>query len=260
MPSFDSDGIEISYDVEGEGPPILLIHGFASNRRVNWADTGWVSHLKRAGHTVISVDNRGHGESAKLYDPADYGSPVMADDAARLLDHLDIGVCDVMGYSMGARISAFLCLNHGSRVRAAVFAGLGENMIKGVGGAEPIARALEAPSLEDVTEGVPRAFRIFAESTSSDLKALAACMRSSRQKITAEALSGLAHPVLVAVGTSDDIAGPPEPLADVIPNGEALAIPGRDHMRAVGDRVYKNGVQDFLGRVAAGGTGGGAHG
>lgn len=246
MPAFDSNGVEIAYSVEGEGAPILLIHGFASNAKVNWIDTGWSKVLQEAGRMVICVDNRGHGDSEKLYDPAEYSSPIMADDAVRLLDHLGIAQADIMGYSMGARISAFVTMNHGERVRSAVFAGLAENMIKGVGGAEPVAQALEAPSLQDVTEPMPRAFRIFAESTGSDLLALAACMRSSRQKIAAEELADIMVPVLVAVGTEDEVAGRAEPLADAIPGASVLLIPGRDHMRAVGDKTYKEGVLAFL--------------
>lgn len=246
MPVFDSNGVEIAYETTGEGDPILLIHGFASNRRVNWVSTGWTSLLAGAGRQVIAVDNRGHGESEKLRDPAAYGAPVMADDAARLLRHLGVGRADVMGYSMGARITAFLAMNHPALVRSAVFAGLGERMITGVGGAEAIALALEADSVDAVAEPGARAFRLFADATGSDRPALAACMRSSRRKITAEALGGIAVPVLVAVGTEDDIAGPPEPLAAVLRDGRALAIPGRDHMKAVGDKVYKQGVLDFL--------------
>ena len=246
MPVFESDGVEIAYETLGEGEPILLIHGFASNRRVNWVSPGWTSLLTGAGRQVIALDNRGHGESQKLHDPAAYGAPVMAEDAARLLGHLGIGRADVMGYSMGARIAAFLAMNHPSLVRSVVFAGLGERMITGVGGAEAVARALEADSVDEVTEPGPRAFRLFADANGSDRTALAACMRSSRQRITAEALAGIAVPVLVAVGTEDDIAGPPEPLAAVLRHGRALAIPGRDHMKAVGDKVYKQGVLDFL--------------
>ncbi len=108
MASFIHDGIEIDYLDEGAGDPILLIHGFASNRTVDWVDTGWVKLLVADGRRVIAFDNRGHGMSAKLYDQADYGSPVMAEDARRLLDHLSIPQAHVMGFSMGARISAFL--------------------------------------------------------------------------------------------------------------------------------------------------------
>ncbi len=249
MPTFDSDGVEIAYDITGEGEPILLIHGFASNREVNWHQTGWVSHLAGEGRMVITLDNRGHGESEKLYDPEAYRSPMMAEDAARLIRHLGMPQADVMGYSMGARISALVAINHGETVRSVVLAGLGENMIKGLGGSEDIARGLEAPSLADVQEPVPRAFRIFAEATNGDLRALAACMRSSRQIITPAELGLITSPTLVAVGTDDEIAGPPEPLADVIPGARSLPIPGRDHMRAVGDKVYKAGVSEFLADV-----------
>ncbi len=243
---FDSDGVDIAYIDEGEGSPVLLIHGFASNMRANWIDTGWVDLLKKAGHRVIAIDNRGHGESEKLYDVADYGAPVMAEDARRLLDHLGIGKAAVMGYSMGARITAFLSLNHPERVSRAVFGGLGAGMVRGVGAPEPIAEALEAPSLADVTDPGGRMFRRFAEQTGSDLRALAACMRSSRVKITPEQLAGLPMPVLVAVGTDDGIAGNPDELAAMIPNGRAFHIEGRDHMKAVGDRTHKAAVVAFL--------------
>ena len=248
MDFFDSDGVRIAYEVTGEGPPVLLIHGFASNARVNWVDTGWVRTLTAAGHQVITLDNRGHGESEKLYDPAAYGAPVMAEDAARLLAHLNIPKADVMGYSMGARIAAFLTIAHPAKVRRAVFAGLAANMIAGVAGAEEIAQALEAPTMADVPEGRPRNFRFFAEQTRSDRKALAACMRSSRQKITAAELSAITCPVLVVAGEKDDIAGPAEPLIAAIPGAQGLTLAGRNHMNAVGDRTYKEAVVDFLKR------------
>lgn len=246
MNHFDSNGVRIAYDVTGEGPPVLLIHGFASNSRVNWVDTGWVRTLAEAGRQVITLDNRGHGESEKIYDPAAYGAPIMADDAARLLQHLNIPRADVMGYSMGARISAFLTIAHPARVRRAVFAGLAANMIAGVGGAEEIAMALEAPTIEDAAPSQARAFRMFAEMTRSDRKALAACMRSSRQKITAAELSVISCPVLIVAGDKDDIAGPVEPLQAAISGAQSVILEGRNHMNAVGDRTYKQAVLEFL--------------
>lgn len=244
--SFDSDGVEIAFLDEGAGDPVLLIHGFASNATVNWVDTGWVRTLTQAGRRVIAIDNRGHGRSAKLYDPARYGAPVMAEDARRLLDHLGLGRADVMGYSMGARITAFLAMGHAARVRSAIFAGLGINMVRGLAGTGPIAHALEAPSIDDVTNPTARTFRAFAEQTKSDRLALAACIRSSRDPITAEALGRITCPVLVAVGTLDVIGGSASELAALIPGARALDIPDRDHMKAVGDRVYKDGVAAFL--------------
>jgi len=172
----------------------------------------------------------------------------MAEDARRLLDHLGLQRADVMGYSMGARITAFLTMAHPDRVRSAVFAGLGINMVRGMAGTGPIAHALEAESIDQVTNATARTFRAFAEQTKSDLKALAACIRSSRDPITAEALGRITTPVLVAVGTLDVIGGSAKDLAALIPGGEALEIPDRDHMKAVGDRAYKEGVLAFLKR------------
>jgi pimeloyl-ACP methyl ester carboxylesterase len=246
MPSFDSDGVEIAYRDEGEGEPILLIHGFASNVATNWVDPGWVRALTQSGRRVIAYDNRGHGGSEKLYEPEAYGAPAMAEDARRLLDHLRVPVADVLGYSMGARIAAFLVLAHRQRVRSVVIGGLGINMVRGMVGSGPIAKALEAPRIEDVANDTARSFRAFAEQTRSDLKALAACIRGPREKITLEQLSTIAVPALVAVGSEDVIAGSGAELASLIPKAQFLDIAGRDHMRAVGDARFKQGVLDFL--------------
>jgi pimeloyl-ACP methyl ester carboxylesterase len=248
MPTFQSDGVEIAWLEEGTGDPIVLIHGFASNAQVNWVDTGWVRTLARDGRRVIAVDNRGHGASAKLYAPEQYGAPLMAEDMARLLDHLGIARADVMGYSMGARITAFLALAHPERVRSIVFGGLGYNMVRPMAGTASIAGALLAPSIDDVKNATARTFRAFAEATRSDLQALATCIRSAREPLTPEALGQLRCPVLVAVGSDDVIGGSAVELARIIPGAEALVIEGRDHMKAVGDRTYKDGVLDFLRR------------
>jgi pimeloyl-ACP methyl ester carboxylesterase len=245
---FDSDGVRIAYLDEGAGDPILLIHGFASSVKYNWVDPGWVKSLTAAGRRVIAYDNRGHGESAKLYDLDAYGAPTMAEDARRLLQHLKIPCADVMGYSMGARISAFLALAHPGIVRSAVFGGLGINMVRGLAGTGPIAAALEADSIDEVANPTARTFRSFAEQTGSDLKALAVCIRAARAVISAEMLATLTCPVLVAVGTEDVIGGSATELARIIPGAEALEILRRDHMRAVGDKQYKEGVLEFLAR------------
>ena len=246
MPTFNSGGVTIAYETAGEGPPILLIHGFASTGRVNWWDTGWVKTLTDKGRLVVTFDHRGHGQSEKLYDSALYPAAEMAEDARRLLDHLAIPVADVMGYSMGARVAAFLAINHPQRVRRAVFAGLAQRMITGVGGAEAIAEALEAPSRDEVSDPAARSFRIFAEQTKSDLAALSACIRSSREKIAAEELARIRVPVLVVAGENDDVAGDVETLVNTIPGARGLTLPGRNHMNAVGDRGYKDAVLAFL--------------
>jgi pimeloyl-ACP methyl ester carboxylesterase len=248
MGRFRHDDIEIDYLDEGQGEPIVLVHGFASTKEVNWVNPAWVSTLTRAGRRVIALDNRGHGASAKPHDPSAYHSAIMAEDVRALLDHLAIPRADVMGYSMGARIAAFFALAHPARVRSLVFGGLGSRLVDGVGLPNTIADALEAPSLADVQDVQGRTFRAFAEQTKSDLMALAACIRGSRQTISRQDCASLAMPVLVAVGSKDDVAGSAPVLAAMIPHGQALEIPGRDHMLAVGDRVFKQGVLDLLAR------------
>ena len=249
MQTFDSDGVRLAFIDEGAGDPVLLIHGFASSVRTNWIDPGWVSLLTGNGFRVIAIDNRGHGESEKLYDRALYSAPLMAEDARRLLDHLGIPRADVMGYSMGARITAFLALAH------------------------PAARAqrhLRRPRRQHgAADGRHRPDRARAggrqhrRRQEPDRAHLPRLRREDRQRPQGagrlhprlaradHARDGWQHrrcPVLVATGTEDVIGGPAEELAALIPGAEALPIPRRDHMLAVGDRVYKEGVLAFLQR------------
>jgi pimeloyl-ACP methyl ester carboxylesterase len=246
MPSFHNGAVEIAYLDEGEGDPIVLVHGFASTKNVNWVYPTWVSKLKKDGRRVIAFDNRGHGDSSKLYDPTAYEVATMAGDITALMDHLNIERADVMGYSLGSRMTAVLARSQPKRLRSAIFGGIGIGVIEGGGPGENVARALEADSLDDVTDPVGRTFRAFADQTRSDRRALAACLRGSRRLMTRDEAAAIAVPVLIAVGTSDEIAGSAEALGKIIPGSQVLNIPNRDHMRAVGDKVYKAGVLDFL--------------
>ena len=246
MPSFHNGAVEIAYLDEGEGDPILLVHGFASSKNVNWVYPTWVSELKKNGRRVIAFDNRGHGDSGKLYDAADYEIGIMAADIVALMDHLNIERADVMGYSLGSRMTAELARSEPQRLRSAILGGIGIGLIEGGGPGENVAQALEAASLDDVTDPVGRTFRAFADQTRSDRRALAACLRGSRRLMTRQEAAAIRVPVLIAVGSSDEIAGSAQALGKIIPGAEVLDIPNRDHMRAVGDKVYKTGVLDFL--------------
>jgi len=246
MPSFHNGDVEIAYLDEGEGDPILLVHGFASSKNVNWVYPTWVSELKKNGRRVIAFDNRGHGDSSKLYDSAAYEMSTMAGDISALMDHLRIERADVMGYSLGSRMAAVLALREPQRLRSAILGGIGIGLIEGGGPGEKVVQALEAPSLDDVTDPVGRTFRAFADQTRSDRRALVACLRGSRRLMTRDEAAAIKVPVLIAVGTADEIAGSAPALGRLIPGAQLLDIPNRDHMRAVGDKVYKTGVLDFL--------------
>ena len=261
MLKFDHNGISLAYiDVppapadgqeqgQEQGRVALLIHGFASNHSVNWIGPQWIKSLAGAGYRVIAIDNRGHGKSDKLYDPAQYHTGLMADDAAALLDHLEIPSAYVIGYSMGARISAFLALRHPEKVAALAMGGLGIHLVEGVGLPMGIAYALEADSLASVTDPMGKMFRAFAEQTGSDLRALAACIRGSRQTLESSEVGRITAPTIVCVGTNDPIAGDPHKLAAMFPHGVAFDIVGRDHGLAVGDKTHREAVVNYFNSV-----------
>src|SRR3989440_7113482 len=103
---FDSEGVRLHYEVNGpeKGMPLVAVHGFASDYRLNWVGTRWQEALTSAGFKIIGIDCRGHGQSDKPHDEPAYGVDLMARDVIGILDHLDVARAAYLGYSMGARI------------------------------------------------------------------------------------------------------------------------------------------------------------
>ncbi len=251
MQTFLSGGVEISYLdfgplTEDRHEPIVLVHGFGSTHAVNWLFSQWVKTLTEDGRRVVVFDNRGHGRSQKLYDPAAYSLDLMAGDLLALLDHLGLERPDVMGYSLGGRISTHFAVTHPNRIRSLILGGIGVSLVDSAGLHPGVAEAMEAADIQDIDDPSLKLFRGFAEATRSDLAALAACARGARKALDPASLRQISVPVLVCVGTRDDVAGDPHPLAPLFQNARIIDIPGRDHNRAVGDRVYKQAVLEFL--------------
>ncbi len=255
MPSFDSNGVAIHYEERGSGAPVVLVHGFASNLKQNWELTGWLDFLA-PNYRVIAMDCRGHGLSAKPHEPEAYGQANMTGDVVRLLDHLKVPRALLMGYSMGAWISLGVILSYPGRIRAAVLGGIGG----GTGGANSmadprrrgvIAKALLAERAEDVAEPIARQFRQFAEANRNDLKALAACMSGDLPALDPATIGTIRIPVMIVVGTKDELVGSGEPLAGAIPGAELVRLEGRDHLNAPGDKLYKEAVGPFFAAAPA---------
>lgn len=246
MQKFLSNGIEIAFYVWGEGRPIVLVHGFASNATTNWVETGWVKFLNQVGMQVITLDNRGHGNSEKIYESSAYNPGEMAQDLINLINHLSIQKVSIMGYSMGARIAAFATLQAPERVECVIFGGLAFNLVAPLAGSAEIANALLKEKVSDISVGQARSFRLFADSTRSDRRALAACVSASRVSLTSAEIAKISCPVLIVAGEKDELAGSVELLNQLIANSKAVVLPDRNHMNAVGDPRYKTAVGEFL--------------
>jgi len=252
MPEFVTapDGVALAFERHGEGPSIVLVHGFGSSRMQNWKSTGWYGGLAEAGFSIVAMDCRGHGDSGKPHDPAAYGHDRMAEDVTVVMDACGLGQALILGYSMGGFIGLRLLAAHPDRVNKLAIAGVGANYLKG-GITTAAARSVLADALlvEDksgITDPRARMFRAFADQPGKDRIALAACMRGMSPHLPLETLSRLQRPILVVDGGDDETAGPPGPLAQTFVNGRAVTIEGRDHMSAVGDRRTRQAVIDFF--------------
>ncbi|MFO1248383.1 MAG: alpha/beta hydrolase [Alphaproteobacteria bacterium] len=245
-----ADGVALAYERHGEGPAIVLVHGFGSSRLQNWKSTGWYGGLTEAGFSIVAMDCRGHGDSGKPHDPASYGHDRMADDVTRVMDACGLSRALVCGYSMGGFIGLRLLASHPERIIKLAIAGVGETYLK-ESITSPQARAALADALltddkASITDTRAKMFRAFADQPGKDRFALAACMRAMSPRLSSEALSQLQRPVLVVDGDMDDTAGAPEPLAAALADGRAVTIAGRDHMSAVGDRHTRQAVISFF--------------
>jgi pimeloyl-ACP methyl ester carboxylesterase len=183
-----SDGVRLAYETVGEGKPIILAHGFASDRKQNWKNVGWYEALVGAGYRVVALDFRGHGESGKPHEDRSYGD-TMIGDVLSVLDAEKIECADLMGYSMGAILSVGLLMTHPARVRRAVLAGIGKTYFdEKTAHRRGIANALRASDPGTITDPTQKAFREFASQGGKDIAALAACMSAERTMYTAQQL------------------------------------------------------------------------
>jgi pimeloyl-ACP methyl ester carboxylesterase len=252
MASFTHGDVEIAYDdISPQGAAertIVLIHGFASNRNEGWKRTGWYQAFERRRMRVIALDQRGHGESAKLYDPDDYLREKMAGDVLALMDHLGVGRADVFGYSMGTRTALQLAMQAPDRVSNLILGGIGGKLLEPaepvVG--EPMADAMLAEDPATITQPMLKSFRQFADEQGEDRKALAAVTRVKNPPLDRDAMAALPMPVLVVAGAGDTGAGDPEGLSRLFQYGHAVTVPGCDHFSAIPHALTKAAVFDFL--------------
>ena len=264
MASFASfDGVTLSYQDEGRGRAVILLHGFAADTNINWVRSGVLDALVDEGFRAVALDARGHGLSEKPHDPESYAGDAMTRDARALLDHLDVDRAHVAGYSMGASTALALaateprvaaCRRRRRRRRDARAADVtgrhrrrgfrrgGSSGAEGLGAEMVDGLLAEDPST--VTDPLARQFRTLADSVRADREALAAYSRARRDDAGVD-FASISVPVLVVAGTDDELAGDPAELAARIPGATSATVPG-DHFTSLSQPQLQRAVLGFL--------------
>lgn len=247
MPSVRSHGIKIQYDVVGEGPPVVLVHGWTASVQTNWELPGWVDLLK-PHYRLILPDLRGHGRSQKPWRKKHYSLPLLAADVLAVMDDTGVEQARVMGYSMGGMTTLEMLCHHSDRVTAAV--------VGGMGAAFPDNR--RANCIDEERDEPPKLERSFwggARATAAFLlryNAIAqnavwrGVFRKQSPVRNLALLGGVRQPVLIVVGTRDPLCPGTRVLQERLPNARRITLSGRNHLSAVSDPRYKAAVLDFF--------------
>lgn len=243
-------GFRIAFDdiaPPGYERQIVLVHGFASNRNEGWRRTGWYSAFERRRIRCVALDQRGHGESDKPHDPAEYARDRLAADVIALMDHLGLERADLFGYSMGARTALAAALAAPDRISNLILGGVGHRLLeeRAASDTNRMAEAMLTEDPESITEPYLKSFRQFANEQGEDRQALAAFTQVTNPAWNPADFVSLSMPVLAVAGQRET-NGDPEELARAFPNGHGVVVPGCDHFSAIPHALTKAAVFDFL--------------
>jgi pimeloyl-ACP methyl ester carboxylesterase len=256
---FDSNGVRIRYLEQGTGEPVVLVHGYSGSIEMNWVAPKVFEELAKT-FRVIALDCRGHGKSGKPHDPAQYGQE-MAMDVVRLLDHLNIQKAHVVGYSMGAVITAKLLTLKPKRILTATFGGQGAMLDP----AETEIRLYEQLGA-DVEKGSMRILVALISSKNQplpseemmkqaeahfrsrqDLAALAAVARSIPDlKITGAQVATIKVPAIAIIGSDDPLIDGVNKLKKAMPALKVIPVDGASHATVFGRPEFIQALQEFL--------------
>ncbi len=248
----NSDSFQIYYERFGAGPPMILVHGWGADTESNWVDTGWIEVLKKY-RSIISIDVRGHGQSDKPHAIDPYSYAAMSRDVLVVMDTLKIDKADFMGYSMGSFMGAYLLGHHPDRFTSMILGGIGDETELSAAQGSVIAQALRAQDESSIEDPAARRIRTYVErDPNADLESLA--FSAARMwpegyplKIAGSNIADARFPVLIVNGEKDyPYVDTADRLAEALPNGRHLRIPGTDHLSTVTDDRFKEAVIDFL--------------
>jgi pimeloyl-ACP methyl ester carboxylesterase len=243
--------LRIYFEIFGQGKPILLVHGWGSDLKQNWVDTGWVKELE-SERRVIALDCRGHGQSDKPHDQKAYSYSIMAQDVLSVMDHLEITKTDLFGYSMGAFMAIHLLGHKKERFTSVIMGGIGDETEESKD-AHFIADALRAKDPSQIDNQLGRAYRAHIDlNPNNDREALAL---SSLQmwpegypiQLGGVGLADVDIPVLIINGENDvPYVKSDQKLANAIPGAQLVRIPNKNHISVIIDQQFKKEILKFL--------------
>lgn len=229
MPYADSQGVRIHYEVEGEGTPLVLHHGFTDSLQ-DWYEAGYIDALKQ-DYRLILIDARGHGASDKPHDPEAYKPERNAADVVSVLTDLDVSRAHFFGYSMGGYIAFAMAQYAPDRVNSLI-----------IGGGNPNARVAPDPTLQALRQGMEAFLALRDAPASPALKArllandVQALLANRIQRLAgpgfATIFSGMTMPCLVYAGEADAAYPVNKEFVAQMPNVTFFSLPGLGHADA----------------------------
>ncbi len=251
MPTFIKDGYTLSYEIHGEGAPVVLLHGLTVSFTGNYAAWGWIEQLNKIGMQVIGLDFKGHGGSDKPTGLNAYGAKALVEDVIALLDHLNIKNTSFVGFSLGSIITLHLLHTYPYRCNASALIATGDGLI----GIAPytadkvlpeLSNALDRPQFpKDLPEHIA-AYWQFATDVGGSRPAAAAAGRGYYPPCSPKEISSIQTPMLVVSGECDPVLGCGPQMAAAFPKGEYIEIKGADHFQLSAHAEAQKAITDFL--------------
>jgi pimeloyl-ACP methyl ester carboxylesterase len=237
------------YEMQGDGDPIVLLHGFTSSFARDWEQRGWVEFLADSGFQVIGTDFRSHGQSARVHTPAEAATEALARDIVHLLDHLEVDRADAFGFSMGGGVALHLAMNYPDRINSVIVAGVGDAAINRLHDPEHVSEIAAAfERAPDEAPRMPTAERIRrgAEAAGNDPAALAPFLHTGGWPGGLDAQRELTAPVLIIAAANDQYMATIDELVRWLPHAEVQRVPNVDHYTLLDADAVREGVLRFL--------------
>jgi pimeloyl-ACP methyl ester carboxylesterase len=251
MPYVKNGDINIYYEVEGEGPPLVMLHGLTSSLEYT-REVGYADALKN-NYRLILLDARGHGKSDKPHDPAAYISEYVVGDVIAIMNDLGIESTNFFGYSYGGLV-AFECAKYAAqRVKSVIVGGIGARTPPPEGvqvyvknlEAGPEVFVAEYEQAGSISPGMK------ARMLANDHEAIIAVLKAvgSRTGVQDD-LPGMIMPFLIFVGEYDNSFSAAKEASELLPDATFVLLPGLNHMQAHSrlDLVIPH-IKEFLSRV-----------